>query len=539
MAQAFFRPSRSALYGSPDREAMLQISSDLGARLNEWSNEEYEAEYRRQTSNAAIEIQRQQEGLNALMRENKNDPMSWRAKFGANKQAIREAVLSGVTMPAAKQAVGLDIDQRLASWETTLREAAGEQIAVNTNTDWKVRRDEFDRPYQYDFSNPNGAAREAMDRLATGIGHIKAGYNGGERPVDALPTPEVVAADERAIFRSVWGDYLYQKAIATGDRTILEKANENLPQGVIEDQDSARVFDPDQIGKLLESYDAASKAAEAQANKERTEAAAATDKDIRLRLYRGEFVMKDPSGTGPEINLRDFIQRYPGFDGGQISTLVNLYDQQVEAFGKAKPMSDDDVFDAVVKIRTAPPDQQMSLLQKLGPGLPLSVRLSLLDKITNPEKADTRMLTNLQSTVNAMLTVLDSGAAGDEKSIASNHIRLTRTMYEIINTWDANPDWSADKKWQEAERILTGAKEEAAKKIVGSIYDNLATGFMQGPTLYSGAVSARTAAKDVAPVGLERYWPGLSKERRDKVRQKIAQGIPINRIAEALAQPME
>lgn len=523
MARAF-TPSRSAIYGAPDRQAMIGVANTLSSALDDWSEEEIQGEYRRQVSNASVAMEKERQGLAQFMRDNQRDPSAWKKQFAQNREKIRKGVLDGLTQPQAKQTAELELNESLQQWEGWINDNASKQTAINTNADYETGLAGFYESHEY------ADETDVMSRLSAGLTHIDHGFNGGQMPVDSLPNQEAAEAEKRKLARQVLGDFGLQQALAGGNEEWLDTLNDRA-KGVF---DGDPLFGPDDLAKVKKQFTAASNAAKTEANTARSARAEAFERDTTLKLLRGEFTAQDEKGNS--YNLRDAILNNPDLSPEKIRTLENLYQEQAKPL--KKPYDETGKLAAYIAIRSeTDPKKKLDLLKEHAQGLGFNEVQSLYDKMTDPTSDDSHLSQGLDKTISAMRKVRITNTTTEEDDIKTES-ELLRLQNKVLRTWDAHPDWTEGQKIDEMEKLLLPSKNEAAKKTVKSLWERLTGGGVlvpPGPQRYgSWAPLPPETSEDKAPAGLEGHWSKLTPERRQKVKNLLAKGIPLNRIVEAL-----
>ena len=457
-----FTPSRSAIYGAPEREALIDVGNTMLGQLQDWSDEQVQGEYRRQVSNASMAMEKERQGLHAFMRENQNDPGSWRTKFAADREKIHKSILAGITQPQAKQVVEAELNESLQKWEGWIDESAAKQTAVNFNADFETGVKSF-----LTESTQFGDQTDLMEHLGAAISHVDTNFGGGKLPPDMIPTQAAADALKRKISQKMIGDYLTQQALATGREDILDRANE-IGEGVF--GPGQPLFGPEDLGKLKETVTAYANAAKSETNKARTARADAFEKDVTIKLLRGEFATADEKGK--PINLRDAIISNPDLEPEKIRALENLYQEQAAAGGKNKKYTDLEKLEAYIDIRTErDPEKKLGLLRKHAAGLGFNEVQSLYDKMNKPADGDDHLTSGLNTVITALRNVRT--LQKKEPEIAKIHVDLLRLQDQVLRQWDAHPEWTADQKISYMELILAPAKQQAGKNILARMSDAL------------------------------------------------------------------
>jgi hypothetical protein len=492
---------------------MVGVARTIQGALQDYSDEEIQGEYRRQTSNASVAMERERQSLVQFMRDNQKDPSSWKKQFAQNREKIRKGILDGITQPQAKQAAELELSESLQQWEGWINDNAAKQIAVNTNADYETGLADFYRPKQF------ADETDAMTHLSAGLTHIEGGYNGGSMPVDSLPTPAAAEAEKRKLARQVLGDYGLQQALAGGNEEWIDNLNDRA-KGIFEGEE---LFGPEDLADVKKRYRSAANAAKTEANSARIARADAFERDVTLKLLRGEFTAKDDKGK--PYNLRDAILGNKDLTPEKMRTLENLYQEQVKPAKKAYDESEK--LSAYIAIRSEPdPAKKLDLLKQHAQGLGFNEVQSLYDKMTDPAADDSHLSGGLDKIIGAMRKIRITDQTTEEQDIKTETDFL-RLQNKILRTWDAHPDWTEGQKIDEMEKILIPAQDQAGKDAVKSVG-------MWSVNMSYGRWYPQQTPTEQAPAGLEKHWQTLTPERRQKVKNLLAKGIPLNRIIEAL-----
>ncbi|NIQ95646.1 MAG: hypothetical protein GWN87_16660, partial [Desulfuromonadales bacterium] len=194
------------------------LSRQMMGAFAQMDAQQYQDEYRRQMSNARVALARERYGLDKLMADNAKDPGSWLETFQKGKGKIRDAVLEGVTLPAAKQAVEADLNESLVLWENDLFNKSKTQSARNAAVD-----------YEAGLQSIVGESREYRD-VDDALADFEAAV---ELIEDNEPTPEAADFKTRWAAREIFGDYLIQEALRTDDASIVANANAVIPPDIL------------------------------------------------------------------------------------------------------------------------------------------------------------------------------------------------------------------------------------------------------------------------------------------------------------------
>jgi len=448
------------IYGAPERAALLDLGGTMMGQLQDWSNEQIQGEYRRQVSNASIAMERERQGLQVLMRENQNDPGSWRKKLTENLPRIRKGIMGGITQPQAKQQVEMELNESFQKWEGWIDESAAKQTAHNTNADFETGVKSF-LTESVQFADET----DLMEHLGSAFGHIDQGYNGGKLPVDMVPTPAAADALKRNLAQKMIGDYLTQQALATGNEAILDAGNE-IGAGVL--GQGQPLFGPEELGKLKKQVKAATTAAKGDAEAARQAQADALDQEVTTALLSGHLMKLDKNGK--EISYRDILLADTTLTPPRKSTLVEKWDHIAEERAKGKTYSALEQLRAYDKVLTAEPDKQMDTLMRNAHILGDAVSRSLYDRINKAE--DTELVGGLNKTIDAIRSVRKDTAnytPEEERKAAQGELDLLRLKKKVLDSFAAHPDWTEKQKIDEMQSILAPAKNEAAKGTVSNL----------------------------------------------------------------------
>ena len=123
MARAF-RPSRSVLFGSPERQAAEDLA-DFGLNiLTTISDEAIEAENNREIANARAAMQAEWNGLKAYMRDNPDKAAQWPEHLQKERDRIYKGVMSGAHQPEAMQRIENDFSVTFTGWQGQIADQA-------------------------------------------------------------------------------------------------------------------------------------------------------------------------------------------------------------------------------------------------------------------------------------------------------------------------------------------------------------------------------------------------------------------------------
>jgi hypothetical protein len=105
--------------------------------------------------------------------------------------------------------------------------------------------------------------------------------------------------------------------------------------------------------------------------------------------------------------------------------------------------------------------------------------------------------------------------------------KLTWLQDQILRQLEAHPEWTTKQQTEAVEAGLAIVRNEAGKEAVKSVG-------MWSVNMPYGRWYPQQTPTEQAPAGLEKHWQALTPERRQKVKNLLAKGIPLNRIIEAL-----
>lgn len=316
-----FQPSRSMIYGAPDREAMVDIGNTVLGTLTDWGQEKLQADYLEQMSAGSIALARERNALFGKMTAEKSKtPDDWVPTFQKGKEQIRNKVLGGIRQPKARRAMQIKMEEEFADWEFQLGNAALSQKAANLQTNYEVWREGV-KTESRDYSGPMG-----LDMLMADVQDVlesvdEAHNAGGLAAHPDVATPEAAEQEKRTLVRGLVADYAVQKALATGDESYIDHVND-LSSRIFEDNGKPLVG-PEEMAKAKGRYKAATHAAQTAENQARTERATAAERDLTVRMLRGERAVKDE--TGNERSILDLIENNRDFSADTIRVLSAMY----------------------------------------------------------------------------------------------------------------------------------------------------------------------------------------------------------------------
>lgn len=330
-----FTPSRSMIYGAPEREALVDIGNTVMGALVDWGEERLQADYVEQMSLGNIALAKERNGLFSKMTAEKaKKPDDWVPTLKQSTPEIRNKVLGGITQPRARRAMQMKMEEEFADWETRLGNAAIQQKAANAEKNYEVRRESV-KTESKDYSGPMGMD-QLMGDVKDVLEFVDEAHNAGGLPMHPdVATPEAADLEKRKLVSGLVEDYAVQTALATGDESVIDNIN-GITEVIFGDTGKP-VFGPEELAKAKARYKAAEKAAKTEANKVKTERASAFEKDITLRLIRKQFTVPDEKGN--DLNIYDMIQNNPDLSARQIRVLTNLYNKQAEG-GKSASRSE-------------------------------------------------------------------------------------------------------------------------------------------------------------------------------------------------------
>jgi hypothetical protein len=537
MAQAF-RPSRSAIYGSPEREAMVGIGNTLLGQLQDWSNEEIQADYIQQTSAGGLAFLKERTAFLRSMQDGFGDrPDDWATEWAKRKEPIRNAVLKGVRSPRAKQALGIQLDEEFAQLEFDLENEASKQRAKNLHTNFEVQRAELLRPHEYRGES------DLMARIGQGLTLIRSYQNTGGMPGHPdVSTPEAAAAQEDQLVRQMAGDYLLQEALRTGDDGAIDMGNE-LAESIL----GRPVFELQEQTELKKRYKDATGAAKAETEKARREQAAAANVEFTNRGMAGQFSRVDD--TGRTVTLIEEVQAFPHFSGPEKREVASFVRGMMTAYGQGKEYDPVQKVEAYNEIASeSDPEKRMGLIKRHAGGLGWSQVKPFIDDLRNPKAPENSTATAaLSGYVSAVRSMRTATIKEDEKTFQTDDDRaaalarmnsdLARRQNEVLQHWKENPDLTPQQRLDAMDTILAPIKDEAAKEQVKGIFDIFTVGWQKQPPAVVGGFGGAAAVprkSDPAPAGLETVWAKLSAEERASAQRLIAGGMSINRILEKL-----
>ena len=284
MVARAFTPSRSMIYGSPDRQAAGNLAGQVLGILGDLSDLQIEAEDRRQISNANIALMKEKRSLKDRMAKSADSPDKWLQDYKESRQKIYDGVMSGVTQPGARDAIGSKLNEELESWNDWIKDESEKQSGINTNTDYELGRAAWleDRKY----SSPE----EVFGHIQGYITHEQVGWNNGDKPVDRFPTESAYKESMREGTRTILSNYIMQ---APDGEEILKDPNKYF--GIISKSVLGKdtpIFNPTDIAKLKSQYKTRKAINEADAKK------TIELREVEVETKAREFAVKGDFGSG-------------------------------------------------------------------------------------------------------------------------------------------------------------------------------------------------------------------------------------------------
>ena len=327
-----FTPSRSALYGSPEREAAMGISGVGMKILGDLAELDIQTEANREMANARAAMQAVWGGIKRYMIENPGDAAEWSKWVAEQRDTFFNDVLSGVKNNRAREAVSLDFETRFAGWNEEVKTAASMQIAKNANTDFETRHNSSLQSQDYATSS------EMVKAWKEGSDDIDRAHVQG---LDIAATGEQAKELKRELALRIVGDFLVPLAIATGDESLFDSADEYAEGfGLKEEGSTKEYFGPDVINKWKAEYKQALKVGEYEAEQRKK----AAERSLSDRMYAKEPVMhKDRIEYVASLqSLKDVVRSIPEdtFDGDDIHKWMGRIDDRIKVVTGEKEISE-------------------------------------------------------------------------------------------------------------------------------------------------------------------------------------------------------
>ena len=361
-----FQPSRGAIYGAPERQAAANIGATIAGIGRSWGNELLQAEYNRQISNAQVASIREWDSFQKKMDESGATPDKWEDMFEEGSQKMREGIMSGVTMPDAKQSVELELNEQMETWKSVVRKRSEIQGAKNVNVDDEVRNDRINenRLYRGELADPD----DMFTYLEAGLDNNQAGF---DSRVDRLPTLAAKIEADRELTRNIVGDFVVQKL----QGMELQEANDFLDQinsyvetleigtenieGKRED-----LFSPEDIAGLKQRYKSSMTAAKAEAKFESNKLSSEANNEYVQKIAAGDFSEELIQSIAADGRLEPTDKR----------TLINWMEQRSNALAQDKddPLTKDDpaiVLDVRSKVYNGIIKTEQQLKSYVGKGI--------------------------------------------------------------------------------------------------------------------------------------------------------------------------
>lgn len=472
-----FTPSRSAIYGAPERQAAVGVANTALGFLQGLSADQIAAEDMRQESEAGIAMQRTEQSLKTFMAENANDPMSWNKKILDDESKIRAAVMKPVTQPGAKLKVELALNESMAQWKSWIETSSAKQSGINRNSSFEAGRKRYIEEIPKFTPGPDGE-EELFSHLSRVHKHFEGGWNNGKLTVDRYGSREAVDLDLREVDRHIIEGFLMQQAAAlprAEGTAVIENANGYA--AAVAGLEADDLFGPDDLADLKKRYEGAVNGAEAEAKRERDAIADAYDADVTVMTLSGQFSREDDKGN--KVDTRQEIINHPYLSPARKTTLVNQWDDGVAAYAKGKPYSETQKMEAEIAIRSeTDPEKKLGLMRQHVPGLGWNAIKPLYEKMNSATGDDSILAKRFTTTISAVRTLRTDiiknadEYAGDEDARANAIVKLnTKLMRKEINFYrqvDADPTLTYEQKIDLMDKVLIIENEEAGEEIVES-----------------------------------------------------------------------
>jgi len=282
MVARAFTPSRSMIYGSPERQAASDVAGIGLGILSDLSDLQIEAENRRQISNANIALMKERRALKDYFTEHASEPDKWAQYYQENRQKIYDGVMSGITQPEAKNVVVPQLDEELESWMDWVKDESAKQSGFNTNTDYRLGYKSFEEDQIY--SGPE----EMLKDLGDAMDYVDKGWNKGVRPVDDLPTEDAVIAAKRDLAQKILSNYTLQ---APDAEEILKDPNAYFGIKIknVLGKDEP-IFGPDDIADLKKEYILNKNINNTEIKIAREKKEAEVELEARQFIIKGDFI---------------------------------------------------------------------------------------------------------------------------------------------------------------------------------------------------------------------------------------------------------
>lgn len=353
-----------------------EVSETLGAV----SSAVQQAESNRQLSNARAELIRQQGLFDQHIADNPATPGQWLADLDAQKDSIKEQILSHVAHRSVREAVENDFGPQWEAWKKNIRAKGEMQMARNADTDFKLRVSQLTENYAYT------SVADLMPRLKAYVADVDRMWNNGRPLVDSLPTEEVYRQMRQDGVEKMVADYLVQHPEELDDPNgFLERNGIDIGH-----------FDPDESAALKKRYQQELDLADAA----RRDRAAVFSKEISKKII-------ELKPTDDVSGLLDSILNNPDISAAELRTLTSLYDTKIEGMAKKSPAENDPYALAdAYKIMTADLSQQQKFerLMALKPQLKSTTVDGFIADIYKPETVSNEIYKQYSSAITNLKT---------------------------------------------------------------------------------------------------------------------------------------
>ena len=305
------------------------------------------------------------------MDENGATPDKWEDKFEEDSQKIRDGIMSGLTMPDAKEDYGLTLDKEMERWRADIRRQSETQGAKNVNVDYELGYNIYAKDnhfYQGNLDEPESM----IERHKKAIKHIDIAWNNGINPPDSLPTYDSMIAAKREVSKKIVGDFVLQNVEGMGSEEankILDQINNYATvndihvEDIIEEQQED-LFSPEDIAGLKQRYKSSMTAAKAEAKFESNKLSSEANNEYVQKIAAGDFSEELIQSIAADGRLEPTDKR----------TLINWMEQRSNALAQDKddPLTKDDpaiVLDVRSKVYNGIIKTEQQLKSYVGKGI--------------------------------------------------------------------------------------------------------------------------------------------------------------------------
>ena len=477
MVARAFTPSRSAIYGSPERRAAGDFAGQVLGILGDLSDFQIEAEDRRQISNANIALMKEKRAIKDRMANSADSPDKWLQDYKESRQKVYDGVMSGVTQPGARNAIESKLNEELESWNDWIKDESEKQSGINTNTDYELGRSAWleDRKY----SSPE----EVFEHIQGFITHEQVGWNGGDKPVDRFPTEAAYTESVREGTEQILGNYIMQ---APDAEEILKDPNAYF--GIISKSvlgKDASIFSPTDIAKLKSQYKTRKAINEADAKK------AIEIREAEVETKAREFAVKGDFGSGIDSINGALGELGPDWHSAALTKYQNAFrimnTTGENPFTKTQSWSKfQEVRDGILN-KTVKSEKEIRSYTGLKDGYAIPQEKYLLD-LYNGDGSSAKTFEESAAAQNLIALTKDIADPSESDEVELSQFVIQRGLSLLQDFIENKPDATDREKKEAALRIGRHLQQEDDAGLLESVLENT----IRGP-LPKGARITKTA----------------------------------------------